>query len=57
MEKNQKAIRTGNVLQTIKSKIVIMGVFSILVAVGIGILGINSLNRNSSNSEIESIVN
>ena len=57
MEKNQKAIRTGNVLQTIKSKIVIMGVFSILVAVGIGVLGINSLNRNSSNSEIESIVN
>ena len=34
-----------------------MGVFSIFAAVSIGILGINSLNRNSSNSEIESIVN
>lgn len=57
MKKKEKAIRTGNVFQTIKSKIVIIGVFSILVAVGIGVLGINSLNRNSSNSEIESIVN
>ena len=57
MGKNQKTIRKGNVFQTIKSKIVIMGVFSIFVAVSIGNLGIYSLNRNSSNSEIESIVN
>lgn len=43
--------------QTIKSKILLMGIFSILVAVCIGVMGINSLNRNSSNSEISSIVN
>lgn len=43
--------------QTIKSKILLMGIFSILAAVCIGVLGINSLNRNSSNSEIGSLVN
>ncbi len=47
----------NHIFRTIKSKIVLMGVFSIFAAVSIGILGINSLNRNSSNSEIESIVN
>lgn len=43
--------------QTIKSKILLMGVFSILVAVCIGVLGIDSINKNSSNNEIESVVN
>ena len=41
----------------IKGKILLMGVFSIVVAVCIGVLGILSINRNSKNSEIEEIVN
>lgn len=47
---------TSGIFQTIKSKILLMGIFSILVAVCIGVLGIISLNRNSSNSEISSMV-
>ena len=46
----------SGIFQTIKSKILLMGIFSILVAVCIGVLGINSLNKNSSNSEISSMV-
>jgi len=49
--------RGAGVFQTIKSKILLMGIFSILAAVCIGVMGINSLNRNSSNSEIGSLVN
>ena len=41
----------------IKGKLLLMGIFSIVVAVCIGVLGINSINRNGRNSEIESIVN
>lgn len=41
----------------IKGKILLMGIFSIVVAVCIGVLGINSINRNGRNSEIEAIVN
>ena len=41
----------------IKAKLLLMGIFSIVVAVCIGVLGINSINRNGRNSEIESIVN
>lgn len=47
---------SAGIFQTIKSKILLMGIFSILVAVCIGVLGIISLNRNSSNSEISSMV-
>ena len=43
-------MRSTGVFQTIKSKILLMGIFSILVAVCIGVLGINSLNRNSSST-------
>lgn len=57
MNKYKNVMRSIGVFQTIKSKILLMGIFSILVAVCIGVLGINSLNRNSSNSEIGSIVN
>ena len=42
-------------LQTIKGKILIMGLFSVLVSIVIGTIGINSINRNKTNSEIESI--
>lgn len=57
MNGDKHAMGGTGVFQTIKSKILLMGIFSILVAVCIGVLGINSLNRNSSNSEIGSIVN
>lgn len=57
MSHRKSAIRSVIMFQTIKSKILLMGVFSILVAVCIGVLGINSINRNSSNNEIESTVN
>ena len=57
MNHGKSTIRSVVIFQTIKSKILLMGVFSILVAVCIGVLGINSINRNTSNSEIESIVN
>ncbi len=57
MNHGKNTIKSAIMLQTIKSKIMLMGVFSILVAVCIGVLGIHSINRNSSNSEIESIVN
>lgn len=57
MKEAKKVMGSIGMFQTIKSKILLMGIFSILVAVCIGVLGINSLNRNSSNSEIGSIVN
>ena len=54
--KKRKKKHSGKVFQTIKSKIALIGIFSLIVAVGIGVLGIHSLDRNSGNSEIESIV-
>ena len=57
MKNDKKIAGNSKIFQTIKSKIALMGIFSIFVAVSIGILGINSLNRNSSNSKIESVVN
>lgn len=54
--KKRKRKHSGKVFQTIKSKIALIGIFSLIVAVGIGVLGIHSLDRNSGNSEIESIV-
>lgn len=57
MNHANNTIKSTIMFQTIKSKILLMGVFSILVAVCIGVIGINSINRNSSNSEIGSIVN
>lgn len=50
-------MRSIRMFQTIKSKILLMGILSMLTAVCIGVLGIRSLSRNSSNSEISSIVN
>ena len=44
-------------LQSIKSKIVLMGVFAIAAAVIIGYVGIKSINRNVKNSQVESVVN
>lgn len=56
MSENKNVAGSAGIFQTIKSKILLMGIFSILVAVCIGVMGINSLNRNSSNSEISSMV-
>lgn len=57
MNHGKSTIRGVAMFRTIKGKILIMGVFSILAAVCIGVLGINSVSKNSSNSEIESTVN
>lgn len=48
--------RSIKLFQTIKSKILLMGILSIFSAVCIGVLGIRSLDQNNSNSEIGSIV-
>ena len=45
------------IFQTIKSKILLMGIFSIFVAVVIGMIGMQSINKSGTNSEIESIAN
>ncbi len=57
MNHGKNKVKGTKLFYTIKSKILLMGIFSIFVAVCIGVLGIHSLNRNSSNSEIESLVN
>lgn len=51
--------KTGyrGIFQTMKSKILLMGVFSILVAASIGMVGFYSMDRSSRNSRIEAIVN
>lgn len=55
MMDNAKKTQSFGIFQTIKSKILLMGIFSIFVAVVIGIIGIYSINRSGTNSEIESI--
>lgn len=55
MMDNAKKTQSFGIFQTIKSKILLMGIFSIFVAVVIGMIGIYSINRSGTNSEIESI--
>lgn len=55
MIKNEKKKQSFVIFSTIKSKILLMGLFSVFVSIVIGIIGINSINRNGTNSEIESI--
>ncbi len=55
MMKDEGKAQGFAMLQTIKGKILIMGLFSVLVSIVIGTIGINSINRNKTNSEIESI--
>lgn len=57
MMDNAKKTQSFGIFQTIKSKILLMGIFSIFVAVVIGMIGIYSINRSGTNSEIESIAN
>ena len=49
--------RSGTVLQSIKSKIVIMGVLAIVGALLIGNIGISSIARNARNGRVESAAN
>lgn len=55
MRKKENGEQKFVIFQTIKSKILLMGLFSVFVSIVIGTIGINSINRNSTNSEIESI--
>lgn len=55
MIKNEKNKQGFAIFQTIKSKILLMGLFSVFVSIVIGTIGINSINKNGTNSEIESI--
>lgn len=57
MNGNKAFTRSPAVFQTIKSKILLMGVFAIVVAVCIGMTGNWSIGQNSKNSEIVSLVN
>lgn len=54
--KKRKKRHSVSLFSTIKGKIACIGVFSLMAAVGIGGLGIRSLDRNSGNSRIESLV-
>jgi len=48
--------KTG-LLQSIKGKIILMGLLAIVGAVIIGYVGMDSVSRSIKNSQIESIVN
>ena len=52
-----KSSKKGNFLQSVKGKILIMGVLGIAAALIIGIIGISSINRNGQISEMVSLVN
>lgn len=49
--------RGGSFLQSLKSKIAIMGILAIAGSLVIGNIGISSISRNARNSQIESAVN
>ena len=51
MKTNDKKVNF-NVFQTIRSKIVFMGIFAIAAAIIVGIVGINSINRNYQYSTV-----
>ena len=48
---------TGSFFQSVKGKILFMGVLGIAAAVIIGLVGITSINQNAKNSEVVSTVN
>ncbi len=52
-----KRKKRGTIIQSIKGKIVIMGVFAVAASLIIGNVGITSINRNAKNSQVESTVN
>lgn len=57
MKKGERKNRSAGIFRTIKGKIMLMGIFSILVAACIGALGNMSVNKSGRNHEIESTVN
>lgn len=57
MNGNKTFTQSPVVFRTIKSKILLMGVFAIVAAVCIGMTGNWSIGQNSKNSEIVSLVN
>ena len=54
---NKTRINKSNLLQSVKGKILVMGVLGIAVAVIVGLVGVVSINRNAKNSEVVSLVN
>ncbi len=56
MSKTQEKISKGNFLQSVKGKILVMGVLGIAAAIIIGVVGVTSINRNGQNSEVVSII-
>lgn len=56
MKKTKKKTK-GTIFQSIKSKIMVMGVIAIAASIVIGTVGINSINRNAKNSQVESMIN
>ena len=57
MNKNKAFVQNHGIFQTIKSKILFMGIFAIVVAVCIGVTGNWSISQNGKNSEIVSMIN
>ncbi len=55
--KNSAVAKRGSFFQTVKGKVLVMGVLGILAALIIGVVGISSINRNAQNSEVVSLVN
>ena len=53
----KSGVKKGGLLQSIKAKIILMGLFAIAAAGVIGCVGIMSINRNVKNSQVESVVN
>ncbi|SEM29028.1 Methyl-accepting chemotaxis protein [Butyrivibrio sp. ob235] len=53
---NKKTGSKGNFFQSVKGKILFMGVLGIAAALIIGVVGATSINKNAQNSEIVSLV-
>ena len=56
MSKQTSQRNNGTFIQSVKGKILVMGILGIAVAIAIGIVGIISINRNAANSEVVSTV-
>jgi len=57
MNKNKARISKGNFLQSVKGKIMVMGILGIAAAIIIGLVGVISINKNGQNSEVVALVN
>ena len=54
---NEQKRVNGGLFQSIKSKIMFMGVFAIIASMVVGLVGIVSINKNVKNSSVETLVN